>query len=157
MSEYVKFAADVAKKVISAGCGEIKGSGKPGLVRRAIDFPSLMLTLGFQPAFTFYASKIDNYGNVYRVYKYLKGDLNDGSAICGELERSEGSGYAGYVAVLLLLLEKVGKDVKLTSERPEEVFKVLLDLTTSVDFSTERLLLPYLEEVKKIMEALPYG
>ena len=157
MSEYVKFAAELAKKVILAGCGEIKGSGKPGLVRRAVDFPSLMLTLGFQPAFTFYVSKIDNYANVYRVYKYLKGELSDGSAICSELERSEGSGYAGYVGVLLILLEKVGKVVKLTSEKPGEVFSVLLDLVTSVDFSTERVLLPYLEEVKKIMEALPYG
>ena len=133
---------------------------KLGIVRRALDFPSLMLTLGFQPAFTFYLSKLSelkDFRAVYEVYKYLKGDgSNVPNEVCSELRSAEGSGYAGYVAIILYALEKVGKSVQV-DEDLVTLFRNLLDLTVSVTLDDERVLLQYLEEVRKVLGALPYG
>jgi len=155
MSEFVNFAASIGKKIIAANCQIEKGSGKPGLVRRAVDFPSLMLSLGFSPAFTFYISKIEKYENVYKVYRILKGDSNDNSAICEELQKRESAGYSGYVGILLVTLEKVGKNTSISPD-VNKLYSALIDLATKVDFKDERMILPYLNEIKKVMEALPY-
>lgn len=145
------------------GSGQGKGNSgqsKLGIVRRAVDFPSLMLNLGFQPAFTFYLSKLsklEDFRAVYEVYKYLKDDGSDvPNEVCGELSNAEGSGYAGYVAIVLHALEKAGKSVQVDQDWVA-LFKDLLDLTVSVTLDDERVLLQYLEEVKKVLEALPYG
>ena len=146
---------------LDSGQGEGgSGQSKLGIVRRALDFPSLMLTLGFQPAFTFYLSKLSelkDFRAVYEVYKYLKNDGSDvPNEVCGELRSAEGSGYAGYVAIVLHALGKAGKSVQVDQDLVT-LFKNLLDLTVSVTLDDERVLLQYLEEVKKVLEALPYG
>jgi len=155
MSEFVKFAASIGKKIITANCQIEKGPSKPGLVRRAVDFPSLMLSLGFSPAFTFYISKIEKYDNVYKVYQTLKGNSNDSSVICEELQKKESAGYSGYVGILLFTLEKIGKDVSVPPDA-DKLYLALIDLATNVSFKDERMILPYLNEIKKVLEALPY-
>ncbi|ACR41492.1 CRISPR-associated protein Cmr5 [Saccharolobus islandicus] len=155
MNEYVNFAANIGKRIISANCQIEKDSSKPGLVRRAIDFPSLMLSLGFSPAFTFYISKIEKYENVYKVYQTLKGISNDNSVICEELQKKESAGYSGYVGILIMTLEKIGKSISITSDT-NKLYLELIDLATKVDFKDERMILPFLNEIKKVLEALPY-
>jgi CRISPR type III-B/RAMP module-associated protein Cmr5 len=155
MSEFVNFAASIGKRIITANCQIEKGSGKPGLVRRAVDFPSLMLSLGFSPAFTFYISKIEKYENVYKVYQTLKGNNADNSAICEELQKRESAGYSGYVGILLVTLEKIGKNISVSPDA-NKLYSALIDLATKVDFKDERMILPYLNEIKKVLEALPY-
>ncbi|AGJ62247.1 CRISPR-associated protein, Cmr5 [Saccharolobus islandicus] len=155
MSEFVNFAASIGKRIITANCQIEKDSSKPGLVRRAVDFPSLMLSLGFSPAFTFYISKIEKYENVYKVYQTLKGNNADNSVICEELQKKESAGYSGYVGILLVTLEKIGKDISVSPD-VNKLYTALIDLATKVDFKDERIILPYLNEIKKVMEALPY-
>ncbi|ADB86633.1 type III-B CRISPR module-associated protein Cmr5 [Saccharolobus islandicus] len=155
MSEFVKFAASIGKKIITANCQIEKDSSKPGLVRRAVDFPSLMLSLGFSPAFTFYISKIEKYENVYKVYQTLKGSSNDNSVICEELQKKESAGYSGYVGILLVTLEKIGKNISISPD-VNKLYSALIDLATNVSFKDEKMILPYLNEIKKVLEALPY-
>jgi len=153
-NDYVNFAADVGKKIILARCNKEKDSTKPGLVRRAVDFPTLMLSIGFSPAFTFYLSKIEDYDSLIKFYKYLLNEEQDTQPICKELERKEGAGYAGYVAILLLVLEKIGKPIKI-DENSSSNYSLLINLSTLVDLKDEWRILPYLSELKKVLEALP--
>ncbi len=169
--------------MISANCdshgNKESGDTKAGLVRRATNFPTLMLSLGFKPAFTFYISKIENYQNLVGAYKFLSGGDGAGKeAICNELGRGEGAGYAGYVAILLSVLTKIGKKIQLEEQSKEEqskeeqskeeqskeeqskeeqskVYSMLLSLVSDMNFKDERRVLPYLIEIKKVMEALP--
>jgi CRISPR type III-B/RAMP module-associated protein Cmr5 len=156
MSEYVRYASDIGKKIILANCQVQEGSGKPGLVRRAVDFPSLMLSLGFSPAFTFYVSKVENYHNVLAFYQTIKGNSSNTSIICSELEKKESTGYAGYIGILLTILEKIGKKMGVIND-PIKLYSYLMDITNEVEVKDERLILPYLNEIKKVLEALPYG
>ncbi|ADL18421.1 hypothetical protein ASAC_0012 [Acidilobus saccharovorans 345-15] len=160
MSDFVGFAADVGTKLIAAGCqGGGSSNSKPGIVRRAVDFPSLMISLGFQPAFTFFLSKVERFSAVSAIYSYLTGKakLDDGvkAAICDELRRSEGAGYAGYVAIILYALSRVGESVSVGGNE-EEIYKSLLGIALKeLALAKERLLSEYLLEVKKVLEAMP--
>ncbi|MBB5254876.1 type III-B CRISPR module-associated protein Cmr5 [Sulfurisphaera ohwakuensis] len=155
MNEYVDFAINIGKRIISANCQLEKDLSKPGLVRRAVDFPSLMLSLGFSSAYMFYISKVEKYENVHKVYQVLKGVSNDTSVICEELQKKESAGYSGYIGILLLTLEKIGKNVIITSDT-SKLYYELIDIATKVDFKDERIMLLYLNEIKKVLEALPY-
>ncbi|MGC9113025.1 type III-B CRISPR module-associated protein Cmr5 [Acidilobus sp.] len=160
MSDFVSFAADVGTKLVAAGCqGGGDSKSKPGIVRRAVDFPSLMVGLGFQPAFTFYLSKIERFSAVSGIYSYLTGKAGlDGrvkAELCEELERSEGAGYAGYVAIVLYALNKVGESVSVGGAE-EDIYKSLLGIASKeLTLAKERLLSEYLLEVKKVLEAMP--
>mgnify|MGYP001626439274 FL=1 len=174
MNEYVKFASDIINKIISTQCQYInlkikdgKNNVKPGLVRRAIDFPSLMLNLGFIPAFTFYLSKAGEHKNIYELYDYLKSEnqnqvtnsnyMENSNLLCKEMDISESCGYTGYVSILILLLEKIGKlSLKdLSQHRPDETLAKLLNETEkNIGIREERIILAYLIELKKVMEAL---
>jgi len=113
-----------------------------------------MLSIGFSPAFTFYLSKIEDYDSLIKFYKYLLNEEEDTQPICKELERKEGAGYAGYVAILLLVLEKIGKPIKI-DENSSSNYSLLINLSTLVDLKDEWRILPYLSELKKVLEALP--
>jgi CRISPR type III-B/RAMP module-associated protein Cmr5 len=173
-NKYVKFASDIGIKLIKCvdrTANQNEGDKKAGLVRRAVDFPSLMLNAGFAPAFTFYISKVENYNNLISVFKYLDSDdQNSCEAIREELKKEEGAGYAGYVVILIEVLKKIGKIDKLErvlkeigkNDKLEDKDKVLkeiifelLDIANKVDLKDERLIMPYLYELKKVMEALP--
>jgi CRISPR type III-B/RAMP module-associated protein Cmr5 len=159
-NKYVKFASDIGIKLIKCvdrTANQNEGDKKAGLVRRAVDFPSLMLNAGFAPAFTFYISKVENYNNLISVFKYLDSDdQNSCEAIREELKKEEGAGYAGYVVILIEVLKKIGKNVKSISNlKDEEIYSELLDIANKVDLKDERLIMPYLYELKKVMEALP--
>ncbi|TRM74038.1 type III-B CRISPR module-associated protein Cmr5 [Sulfolobus sp. E5] len=166
-NEYVKFAADIGRKVVGCvasdeGKKSEKGNAyeqdkKAGLVRRAVDFPSLMLTAGFSSAFMFYLSKVENYKKLKNVLKYIESDdkksLED---MCDEVKKDEGVGYTGYISILIKALKKIGKPIpNLDSLSDDKLYTELLNITDNVDFRDERLLLPYLYELKKVLEALP--
>ncbi|AAK41734.1 type III-B CRISPR module-associated protein Cmr5 [Saccharolobus solfataricus] len=155
-SEYVKFATEIGKRIVSAQCKIQSGPSKPGLLRRSADFPSLMLGIGFSPAFTFYISKIEDYNRFKDIYNYLSGGKGNPASICKELDKREGSGYAGYVAIILLVLNNIGKRIRIGDD-PKDIYYSLLDVASSVGSKEERLILPYLNEIKKVLEALPYG
>lgn len=155
MRDPVSFAADIGKAVASAKCSLAKGSN-PGLVRRAKEFPSLMLSVGFGPAFTFFLAKVEDYNAVSEVFRYLSGGGANSQALCSEMEAREGAGYAGYVAILLLALREVGKSISVDGGSLE-LYINLLDVAKQVSVKEARRLAPYLEEVKEVLEALPYG
>jgi tRNA U55 pseudouridine synthase TruB len=59
------------------------------------------------------------------------------------------------VGILLVTLEKVGKNISVSPDA-NKLYSALIDLATKVDFKDERMILPYLNEIKKVLEALPY-
>jgi len=163
----VGFAVDVGRRVHDAlqRCESSKRRGeggeakKLGLTRRAQEFPALAAQLGLAPALAFYMSKAaegeapERFARVRASYEYLsKGSPVD---FCGELSTEEGSGYAFYLAVLILLAERaLGAEV---ARGPEAVsVDGLLDLVRRFrsELWYQRALMPYLIEVKRVLEAL---
>lgn len=158
--DYVRFAAELASKIASVKCeGATPGERekKAGLVRRAQEFPSLMLSFGFFPAFTFYLSKLEakDYTRLASMLDYLRGKNNSGKEFCEELRPSEGGGYVGYVAVLVMVLETV-KSLNLNVQGdPMSVFKALIETAEKVTFKDQWAISLYVNEAKKVLEAMP--
>gem|GEM_PF-3214301 len=166
-SDPVGFAVDVGRRVHGAlqkcDSSQRRGEGgeakKLGLTRRAQEFPTLAAQLGLAPALTFYMSKAaegkvsERFARVNTSYKYL----SEGSPVdvCDELSTEEGSGYAFYLAVLILLAGRVlGVEV---ARGPGAVsVDGLLDLVKRFrsELWYQRALMPYLIEVKRVLEAL---
>jgi len=165
-NDYVKLASEIGRKVAllahESKCHlkqeqQENDSRKAGIVRRAVDFPSLMLSIGFSSAFTFYLSKAgQDFSSIVSFFKYLTTD-EFSENVCGELEKKEGVGYAGYIAILLFIMKKTGKSVEIEPDvkKAYSTLSALLDIADSLDYKYERKLLFYLHEVKKVLEALP--
>lgn len=163
-SETVSFAIEIGKKVLNLSSGpecsqynkERESKEKVGIVRRAVDFPSLMYDIGFSSAFLFYLSKVEEKSNIFSFYKYLEsGEKN--KSLCSELTKKEGSGYAGYIAILIYLLKRLNKtsDININAGNEKDIIKNILDLSQKVSPSEIKLVASYLIEVKRVMEALP--
>ncbi|MCY0858876.1 MAG: type III-B CRISPR module-associated protein Cmr5 [Sulfolobaceae archaeon] len=159
-----EFAAYIANRIIDGitecggGVQEERGK-KPGLVRRAVDFPSLALSVGVGPAMTFFLSKSsEDVKKIKGVYGYLNGNSNDRKDLCDEMKKEEGSGYAGYIAILMLILKEIGRaDVDEINkvDNVMELYKKVLNIATHIDFKDFRTMNPYILEVKKVLEGLP--
>ncbi|MGC8970184.1 MAG: hypothetical protein ACP5LG_06495 [Conexivisphaera sp.] len=153
----VSFAADVGARMYgllkdSGQLGQQRagsGSSKMGLVRRAQEFPSLVLSIGLSPAVTFYMAKA---GDGLRELGKLIGCLGGKGEGCEswekELSREEGKGYTGYLAILVAALSRLGV------APPSNDYRGMLEAVRGLDVRRQRLLMPYIIEVKKVLEAL---
>ncbi|MGC9117277.1 MAG: hypothetical protein ACP5ID_06770 [Conexivisphaera sp.] len=153
----VSFAAQVGARINSllgarGAAGGKEESFKMGLIRRAREFPGLALSLGLPSALTFYMSKAgEKLRDLDKLVKCLRAEGSDGECEDmwrGELSREEGSGYLGYIAILVLALGKLGQEPK-----PLD-YGGLMSVLRELDVRKQRLLMPYLIEVKKVLEAL---
>jgi CRISPR type III-B/RAMP module-associated protein Cmr5 len=160
-------AIDIGNKLeaLKEICKEKKGSsGIDGYVRRAEDFPSLMLQAGLVAATTFYLSKA-NLDSMDKYYIYWKtGNIpevdtgnNEGKKerfdVCSDLSESTSKGYSAYAASLFYIFGSVFGDCKSDNLKPSDVLKCL-NLLERDELKYERTLAPILIRVKEISNIL---
>ncbi len=76
--------------------------------------------------------------------------------LCKELEKSEGAGYSGYIAILLYLFKQPAFRIVSNVEVDEKkLYYQLVELSKKVELQDEKLIGAYLIEVKRVLEALP--
>ena len=152
---------------------EGKKSGVPALVRRAKDFPMLASELGLSSALIFYISKAENQDVLFNSYKVfysllisksgeLEGDVK--GVINSALKTDEGAGYDVYAGLTFALIgTKLDQGFGL--KPPEkgssseaflvEALKILKNTEESgKGFELQRRLMPYLIEIKRVMEVV---
>jgi len=152
---------------------EDKKSGVPALVRRAKDFPMLASELGLSSALIFYISKAENQDVLFNSYKVfysllisksgeLEGDVK--GVINSALKTDEGAGYDVYAGLTFALIgTKLDQGFGL--KPPEkgssseaflvEALKILKNTEESgKGFELQRRLMPYLIEIKRVMEVV---
>lgn len=144
---------------------------KYGIVKRAVDFPSLMLSVGLNAAYTFYLSKISLSSDIDKIvylFKYFDDNTQNNNMdknICEEFSKKEGAGYLSYISLLLKMLKDmqlininfVNKkdETKEKNDTENENYKnILLDIVEKLNLRTQRQLLPYVLEIKNVLEAI---
>ena len=156
---------------------EGKKSGVPALVRRAKDFPMLASELGLSSALIFYISKAENQDVLFNSYKVfysllisksgeLEGDVKNNvkGVINSALKTDEGAGYDVYAGLTFALIgTKLDQGFGL--KPPEkgssseaflvEALKILKNTEESgKGFELQRRIMPYLIEIKRVMEVV---
>lgn len=129
MSDYIDYVIEYGKKLErkKAECTNIDA-----FVRRAEDFPSLVMQEGLVPAMTFYYAKAE--GKV-RSLEYVE---------CEEIS-NEGKGYSLYLMFLVDALNKFG-NIKCNDNNPLECIKEV----RKNEIMITKKILPILVEIKKI-------
>ncbi|MGC9113314.1 type III-B CRISPR module-associated protein Cmr5 [Acidilobus sp.] len=137
-----------------------------GYVRRAEDFPGLMLQAGLVAATIFYLSKA-NLDDVSKYYDYWKsgsvpqvsrgGEEGKGKEkgfdICEDLGEGASKGYSVYTASLLYVFGKVIKECSDKGVTPNDVLDCLNQLMKG-ELRYERTLAPILISIKEISDLL---
>ncbi|MGC9113173.1 type III-B CRISPR module-associated protein Cmr5 [Acidilobus sp.] len=166
----VDIAIDVAKKLedLKKICKpkDAKASGIEGYVRRAEDFPALMLQAGLVSALTFFLSKadLDKVNQYFNYWKtgYLPAPLSSSSGEtspqsesgrksfhpCDDLGEGAGKGYSAYTASLFYVLT-MANDCKISSIVVSDVLKCL-DALESRELKVERKITPILLRIKEL-------
>ena len=112
---------------------------------RARGFPSLMMQMGLPASLTFLAAKAEE-GYVKAAIDLLQGE---------SVEDDEKLGYALYLLLVLWRIESF-TGAKLTARLPEGMGEVIEEVGEKSRF-LERMLVPYLLQVKYLSEAMLKG
>jgi len=139
-----------------------------GYVRRAVDFPSLMLSSGLVSALTFYLSK-SNVNEVKEYYQYWSKDDKAHKELCNDVGKGSSRGYSAYTASLLYVLknsgveacgmledssEKKEKDTKEAKNSLENVILMCLEAVEKDEIKVEKRVVDTLVRLKEISEML---
>lgn len=121
-----------------------------GYVRRAVDFPSLMLSSGLVSALTFYLSK-SNVDEVKKYYRYWSGGDGAHKELCNDVGKGSSRGYSAYTASLLYVLKNSGVEAcgMLEDSREKKDTKEEENNTKNAKDSLEKVILMCLEAVEK--------
>jgi CRISPR type III-B/RAMP module-associated protein Cmr5 len=121
-----------------------------GYVRRAVDFPSLMLSSGLVSALTFYLSKSD-VDEVKKYYQYWSGGDKVHKELCNDVGKGSSKGYSAYTASLLYVLKNSGVEAcgMLENSREKKDTKEEENNTKNAKDSLENAILMCLEAVEK--------
>lgn len=152
------------KHIIKEEVKEIKAHA---LERRGKDLPALVLQSGFVTSITFYLSKLDSEVLYSKTYNKLRGfntelDKNYCNDLSNDL-REEGKGYTIMLALVNYYLSKIAESKQINECKNlngiisvAKCLKTLRESTEAGEFIVESLMMPYLIELKKLLEAL-YG
>ncbi|ALL01406.1 CRISPR type III-B/RAMP module-associated protein Cmr5 [Pyrodictium delaneyi] len=159
--DHILLLRDLVEKA-TANCKNKMRDKGDAIRRRAKDLPSMVYTVGLIPALTFYMSKIENsklYTDLYKLLRNRDKKLgeqlagNPSSDLCQEIGGKEAAGYTTLLALAAAALSEAGvANTDLSS---------LQNLAASLKSLREqgkehyaaRLLVEYLNEVKKLAEA----
>lgn len=136
MEDSVSLALSIGEELLELKekCGSIEG-----FVRRARDFPSLVLGSGLVPSLTFYLSKVDDY-TIFSSKETICNDIKD-----------EGYGTLLYF-VLKRVSEITGLNICLSSDK-KNVLECLKKVREN-ELKLQAQLMPFLIELKKVSEVV---